>query len=105
MLRICIKGVAHTVFNVFHFLSYFYCIQSCQVFFLKISQFKNSIQQSKKFPYNQHNLNWQNKKMKAPKKYLKKVVDKMECAVVHFGGRGLSPGGHEAVRFMQKRKR
>ena len=29
----------------------------------------------------------------------------MECAVVHFGGRGLSPGGHEAVRFMQKRKR
>lgn len=42
--------------------------------------------------------------MKAQKKYLKKVVDKMECAVVHFGGRGLSPGGHEAVRFMQKHK-
>lgn len=39
--------------------------------------------------------------MKAQKKYLKKVVDKMECAMVHFGGRGLSPGGHEAVRFMQ----
>lgn len=31
--------------------------------------------------------------MKAQKKYLKKVVDKMECAMVHFGGRGLSPGG------------
>lgn len=31
--------------------------------------------------------------MKAQKKYLKKVVDKMGCAMVHFGGRGLSPGG------------
>lgn len=37
--------------------------------------------------------------MKAQKKYLKKVVDRIECAMVHFGGRGLSPGGHEAVRF------
>lgn len=60
--------------------------------------------QFKKCPYNQHNLKWQIKKMKAQKKYLKKVVDKMECAMVHFGGRGLSPGGHEAVRFMQKHK-
>lgn len=61
--------------------------------FLKFSQLENSIQQFKKFPYNQHNLNWQIKKMKAQKKYLKKVLDKIECAMVHFGGRGLSPGG------------
>ena len=31
--------------------------------------------------------------MKAQKKIFKKVVDKIECAVIHFGGRGLSPGG------------
>lgn len=60
--------------------------------------------QFKKCPYIQHNLKWQIKKMKAQKNILKKVVDKMECAMVHFGGRGLSPGGHEAVRFTQKHK-
>lgn len=42
--------------------------------------------------------------MKAQKKYLKKVLDKFVCAMVHSGGRGLSPGGNEAVRFMQKHK-
>lgn len=67
--------------------------------FLKFSQLENSIQQFKKFPYNQHNLNWQIKKMKAQKKYLKKVLDKIECAMVHFGGRGVKPWGYEAVRF------
>lgn len=49
--------------------------------------------QFKKCPYNQHNLKWQIEKNESQKKYLKKVLDKIECAMVHFGGRGLSPGG------------
>lgn len=61
--------------------------------FFKFSQLENSIQQFKKCPYIQHNLKWQIEIMKAQKKYLKKVLDKIECAMVHFGGRGLSPGG------------
>lgn len=61
--------------------------------FFKFSQLENSIQQFKKCPYNQHNLKWQIEIMKAQKKYLKKVVDKIECAMVLLGSKECKRGG------------
>lgn len=49
--------------------------------------------QFKKCPYNQHNLKLQIEIMKAQKKYLKKAVDKMECAMVLLGSKERKRGG------------
>lgn len=49
--------------------------------------------QFKKCPYIQHNLKRQIKIMKAQKKYLKKVVDKIECAMVLLGSKECKRGG------------
>lgn len=61
--------------------------------FLKISQLEILIMQLKKCPYNQHNLKWQIEIMKAQKKYLKKVVDKIKCAMVLLGSKECKRGG------------